>query len=277
MRLLVCSTEDVASKNIKARLMEEAAWTEKGEYAGSPVLRRGTDVMITIPELHLRADNIDQSAFQALGEKADTMVFLSRHRAESRIPTLTVHPIGNFGKADYGGREGTLVPAAPDLMTSLLRTLTREAKGLPFQVGLEVTHHGPYLETPTLFIEIGSSEDTWGNEDAARAVAHALLNVEVLEAPIAVGVGGGHYAPRFTEASLGKKVSFGHMIPNHVADPADDATMSRLLSMALQMSASAKLVYIHKKSMQRSRATHLKDLVRSLGAEPVDSSDLADL
>ncbi|MDD1748219.1 MAG: D-aminoacyl-tRNA deacylase, partial [Methanomassiliicoccales archaeon] len=94
------------------------------------------------------------------------MVFLSRHKAASGIPTLTAHPIGNFSKADFGGRPGTLVRSSPDMMTSTLRELQRNAAGLGFGVSFEVTHHGPYLEAPTMYIEIGSSEENWGNKDA---------------------------------------------------------------------------------------------------------------
>ena len=68
-------------------------------------------------------------------------------------------------------------------MTSLLRELKRRPPGCSFEVTYEVTHHGPYLETPTLFIEIGSSEATWGDRDAARAIARALTEVRVTECP----------------------------------------------------------------------------------------------
>jgi D-aminoacyl-tRNA deacylase len=205
------------------------------------------------------------------------VVFLSRHKAASGIPTLTVHPIGNYSKADLGGREGELVPALPDMMTSALRDLRANAAGLGFQVSFEVTHHGPYLETPTMYIEIGSAEGQWGHEGAAEAIARTLLSPNLVMAPKAIGVGGGHYAPRFSEVVATKRVSFGHMIPNHFADKADDEALTRAMAKAMERSEGARLVYIHKKSMSRSRATHIRDLVRGMGVEAVDSSDLQDL
>lgn len=277
MRLLLCSISDEASVNIKERLLEKASWSESGGFRGHQVLKHDNDLLVTIEHIHLYADNIDKAVSDATGFEFESVVFLSRHKAASGIPTLTVHPIGNFNKADYGGRPETLVPSAPDMMTSTLRSLQKGAHGLPFQVSFEVTHHGPYLETPTMYIEIGSDEKNWENLEAAQAIASALIESEVTRAPRVIGIGGGHYAPRFTEVVVAKKVSFGHMIPNHSIDTADDETMKKVILMALGKSAGAKLVYIHRKSMARSRATHIKELVTSLGASVIDSSEMDEL
>ncbi|MDD1756619.1 MAG: D-aminoacyl-tRNA deacylase [Methanomassiliicoccales archaeon] len=274
MRLLLCSASDAASVNIRDALMEMEGWVEEGALQGQPCYRRGGDLLATIQEVHLFADDVDVAVSSACGVPIDKVVFLSRHKAASGIPTLTVHPIGNFSKADLGGRPSTLVKASPDMMTSALRDLTRNAQGLGFQVSFEVTHHGPYLESPTMYIEIGSSEAYWGNKDAARAIAATLLRPNLVEAPKAIGIGGGHYAPRFSEVVATKRISFGHMIPNHFADHADDDTLRAAVAMALEKSDGAKLVYIHKKSMSRARATHLRHLVESMSARAIDSSDL---
>lgn len=276
MRLLVNSLEDQASVNIRDELVALGGWEGSGTFEGVPALSRGNEVLITIPGLHLHADHLDDRVEEALGRRPDEVVFLSRHRAASGQRSLTVHPIGNWNKADYGGREGELVPAAPDLMTSLLRELKRQAAGLQFEVTYEVTHHGPWLDTPTLFIEIGSSEATWGDRDAARAIARSLLEVQVRECPKAMGIGGGHYAPRFTEVSLAKKISFGHMLPNHALDLKDQDDLAAKIGRGMEQSG-ASLVYIHRKSMKRSEATMVSKLVADLGYRVVDSSDLEDL
>jgi D-aminoacyl-tRNA deacylase len=277
MRLLLCSESDVASVNIRDALLGIEGWTEEGALQGRPCFRRGSDLLATVQEVHLFADDVDSVVSRSCGVGIDRVVFLSRHKAASGIPTLTVHPIGNFSKADFGGRPFTLVKASPDMMTSALRDLTRNAQGLGFQVSFEVTHHGPYLEAPTMYIEIGSSEEYWGSKDAAQAIAVTLLHSHHVEAPKAIGIGGGHYAPRFSEVVATKRISFGHMIPNHFADHADDDTLKSVVAMALDKSEGAKLVYIHKKSMSRARATHLRHLVESMGAKAIDSSDLEDL
>ncbi len=278
MRLLVCSLEDSASVNIRDRLVESANWKEQGCFQDRPVLMHGNDALVTIEERHLFADNIDQRVTDATNLDVECVVFLSRHKAASGIPTLTVHPIGNFAmKAEFGGKPGMLVRSAPDLMTSLLRSMQTNASGLGYQISFEVTHHGPSLSTPTLYIEIGSSEAQWPDVKAGEALARSLLGVEILKATKVIGLGGGHYAPRFSEAALTKKVSIGHMISNHFADSANDEELVLAVRKALDASDGADLVYIHKKSMARSRATHLKGLIRQIGADVVDSSGLEDL
>lgn len=276
MRLLVCSTEDNASVNIRDSLLRSGEWSPSGELEGAPIHRKGELAMITVPRLHLFCDDMDQEVADVLGRRPSEVVFLSRHKAASGQRSLTVHPIGNWGAAEYGGRERTLVPAAPHLMTSLLRQLKKEAAGLDFEVTFEVTHHGPYLATPTLFIEIGSSEATWGSIDAADAIARSLQNVKVVPHQAAIGIGGGHYAPRFTEASLGKKVSFGHMLPNYAIDLGDLSDLGEKVRMGME-SSGAHIAYIHRKSMKRSEATAVAKVVADLGYETVDSSDLGDL
>lgn len=273
MRLIICSMKDEASVNIADALRSLVGWTEKGEFNGGPVLCHGDLCMISIDELHIYAEGVDAEAEKALGRKADEVVFLSRHKAASGKPSLTVHPIGNWSKAEYGGRDGTLTPAAPHLMTSLLRRMKAEASELPYDVVFEVTHHGPLLTTPTIFIEIGSDESSWGDRDAAAALARSILGVKVEEFPVAIGIGGGHYAPRFSEVSLTRRVSFGHMLPAYAMDLSDRESVSRSIAMAMDASGT-KTAYVHKKSMKRSEASIVSSLVRDLGGEVVDSSDL---
>ncbi|MEM0449400.1 MAG: D-aminoacyl-tRNA deacylase [Methanomassiliicoccales archaeon] len=272
MRLLLSSSTDVASLGIRDALLARSGWQTIAQFHGSPVFRRGEDILATSSSNHLFHDEIDKEFEMNINQNIDELVFLSRHKAVSEIPTLTVHAIGNFGNADYGGREGVLVESMPDAMTSALRQLVSSAKGLEFQVSFEVTHHGPYISKPAMFIEIGSSERQWSNKEAAEAIARTLLETRTLSSPKVIGIGGGHYAPRFTELALAKKVSFGHMIPNHFVDICDDNSLRRAIELALERTERANLVYIHKKSMSRARATHIKRMVKEMGVEVVDSS-----
>jgi D-aminoacyl-tRNA deacylase len=275
MRLLLSSLEDIASINIRDRLLEAATWEGVGCYEGNPAYVRGDDVLVTIDGTHLFADDVDIRVSEEMGLSIGRVLFLSRHKAASGIPTLTVHPIGNYAQADYGGRTAELVPSDPTLMTALLLQLSEKAKGLPFQVSFETTHHGPWLSVPTTYIEIGSSEATWGHVGAAQAIASAILEAEPLNDPIAIGVGGGHYAPRFSEVSLSKRICFGHMLPNHFIEKEDDALALDRMGKAAKASRS-DIVYVHRKSMSRSRATQIKGLALSLGLRVMDSQDLED-
>jgi D-aminoacyl-tRNA deacylase len=276
VRLHVCSLEDQASVNIGESLQELGRWQEVAMFEGHPVLGAGSLLLATIDTMHLKADAIDRRFTESTDITPDEVVFLSRHRAASGKPSLTVHPIGNYGAADYGGRPGELVPAAPELMTDLLRRLKEEAKGLQYEVTFEATHHGPYLETPTLFIEIGSDETTWGDREAGEAIASSLFKVEPSVAPRAIGVGGGHYAPRFTEIAMSKRISFGHMLPNYAMDLGDPAALERRIQIAMDRSNTNR-AYVHQRSMKRSEATMVSALIEKMGGEVIGSSDLLDL
>jgi D-aminoacyl-tRNA deacylase len=275
MRLLLSSLEDIASLNIRDRLLESTTWKDIGSFQGHTAHLHGDDVLVTIGSSHLFSDDLDVQVSEGLGLPIDRALFLSRHKSASGIPTLTVHPIGNYAHAGYGGRSGELVPSDPALMTALLLKLSEKAAGLPFQVSFETTHHGPWLSVPTTYIEIGSSEATWGHIGAAQAIASAILEAEPLVGPVAIGVGGGHYAPRFSEVSLSKRICFGHMIPNHAIEKEEDPIAMERMGKAAKAS-KADMVYIHRKSMSRSRATQIKEIALSLGLRAVESKDLED-
>jgi len=282
MFLLVASTEDLASMGIKKALMASLAWDEKGTFEGHPTLNttEGTGAtLVTINKHHLDVDDIDKTVSAALRIPApSTVVYLSRHRSESGLRTLTVHPIGCYGKADYGGKEGTLVPSAPGPMTHALRLIHERTKAreLDFKVSFETTHHGPYLETPTFYIEIGSEEKAWAEVPPAEVLASVVL--DVIKAapddkdPVAIGVGGGHYAPRFTDLARKKRISFGHMVPGYALEKATEEA----LAQAYKKTPRVSLVYFHRKALKGAEYDRLKTIFESMGLETVREDDLED-
>jgi D-aminoacyl-tRNA deacylase len=270
-RLIVCSTCDVSSVNIRDCLFRMKRWEDIGTDGKNTVRASGEDTMITIPELHIYAESVDDEA-RRFGVKFDDVVFLSRHKAASGVPTLTVHPIGNYNAADFGGAAETLVKSSPELMTDALRIISaRDTPG--FEVSFEVTHHGPFVDTPSMFIEIGSDETMWPNMRAAEILAHAVLTSKKNDHPNVIGVGGGHYAPRFTEIADTHEVNFGHMLPNYAFKDHDEDGMMRMVRMAAE-STDTRLIYIHRKSMKRSEESRLSDMISSYGYETVSSKDL---
>lgn len=271
--MIVTSSEDNASMNIRARLLERDRWTEGGEFDSHPVLANGDFKMVQVDRIHLEEDFIDERFEKAAGEKPEVVIFASRHRAESRIPTLTVHPVGNYSSADFGGRPTTLSWAHPAFMTSALRSMAVEAHGMGFNVSFETTHHGPVLGSPAFYIEIGSFEELWGREDAAEAIAASVLAIRDDGYPVVLGVGGGHYAPRFTDIALGRKASIGHMAANYALDSLNED----LISQMSERSGGAKLVYFHKKSMPKQKYRELRERFGTLGIEEVSSEDFEPL
>ena len=225
--VLIASTEDPASENIKKSLLEQSNWNEKEHFQDSPIFQHTQmkDVLIiTIQDKKIFHENIDKEIENDLGIKPKQAIFLSRHTSKMGQPSLTVHPLGNYGKAEFGGKTKTLVRSSPRLMTELLRLIKKNAKqtNLDYKVCYEVTHHGPYLDIPTIFVEVGSTEKEWNQMEPATVIAKSLLKLLQSyryeqdmpnDIPVLIGIGGGHYAPRFTDVILEKNAAFGHIIP----------------------------------------------------------------
>lgn len=216
--LLLVSRADDASVTIRDALLDEGGWEDAGTFRALPVRRRGDFLMAEVEPLHVRCERVDDE-LRAAGLAFDAIMVASRHRAQSGKPSLTVHPIGNYGAADHGGEPGRLTPAAPVLMSRVLRRLQAEANGLRHAVTLEATHHGPLLDTPTCFVEIGTDESAWRDPALGRRVARAMLAATTPqagdEAPVLVGIGGSHYAPRFGDLVKQRKANFGHLVPSY--------------------------------------------------------------
>lgn len=270
-RLLICSEHDISSVNMRAQLLSKNEWEDQGSDGRNSYCVCGNDVMLSTPDIHIHADDIDDVA-KKFGIAVDDMIFMSRHKAASAIPTLTVHPIGNYKSADLGGKVGTLVKATPALMTDALRKIA-VMNDTEHEVSFEVTHHGPYVNVPTMFIEIGSDESRWGDIHAAEILANVITMMEKNGYPNVVGIGGGHYAPRFTEISLKYKINFGHMIPNYQLENSSDDDIIRMLRLATEGTLT-KMVYIHKKAIKKSEVMHISDLIESIGLEIISSKDL---
>ncbi len=267
MRVLVVNRADNASTNIRDRLLEhdDGHWADTGStFRGHPMHQRGYDIMLEVdgPTITDEALSDDLAQF---GWPIDAVWFLSRHRAASGQPSLTVHPIGNPQDAKFGGRPGTLSTSAPRDMGALLRRLQhhRDEQDLPHEVTYEATHHGPFMQQPSLFVEIGSDESWYDDEPSAQALASAVIDVLDGEGriggPVLVGVGGGHYTPRWTKMALAGEADFGHMLAGYAVDADDPGAAHALFDQAMQRTPGPDALEWDKKGLKGPQ----KDVVRA--------------
>jgi D-aminoacyl-tRNA deacylase len=242
--------------------------------------------MVTLKDLTIKHENIEQELKQILKIKPRQVIYISRHRSKTGEPTLTTHPIGNYGKAEYGGKSRKLTPSAPRLMTQLLRIIKKNTKieKAYHQVCFEVTHHGPYLSVPTLFTEVGSDQHEWEKEKPAEIIAKSLIELFdnyqdeqdlPRDIPVIIGIGGGHYAPRFTDIALSKKVAFGHMIPSYQIEAGN--INEEILKHTLEATPNLEGVYIHKKALKKSQVTEYKKWFQNVDIPIISSKELIDL
>lgn len=169
-------------------------------------------------------------------------------------------------------------------MTHLFRIIKKNAELAKtyHQICFEVTHHGPYMRIPTLFAEVGSTEEEWNKKAPAKIIGKSVI--ELLkqyryeedmpkDIPVFIGIGGGHYAPRFTDVVLEKKAAFGHMIPTYQIKNIND----EILTKALEATPNANGVYIHKKSLKKSQVTEYRKWFEEKNIPVISSKELKDL
>jgi len=284
--VLLASTEDPAGSNIKQQLLELKPWNPQGTIFRQDYYTLDENkniLLITIPDRTIFHDNIDKEIIHHLGIHPTQIIVLSRHSSKAEKPSLTVHPIGNYYTAEFGGKNQTLVLSSPRFMTDLLRRIKPAAQeaDLAYDVCFEVTHHGPYLETPTLYVEVGSTEKQWTNPIPANIIATCLI--QLLEKaqfehdmpddiPVYIGIGGGHYAPRFTDIIFEKRVAFGHMIPSYHTK--SDHITKEMLAQAITKTPNASGVYLHKKYLKKSHVTEFKNWCDELQIPVVSSTTM---
>jgi D-aminoacyl-tRNA deacylase len=287
--LLIASKVDPASVNIKKCLLEQTKWDKIDTFHDNPVYQHSTMdevIIITINDKKITHENLEKEVEEKLQIKPRQAIFISRHRSKTGEPTLTVHPIGNYGEAQFGGKARMLSESSPKLMTHLLRIMKKNAEEakLYHKICFEVTHHGPHMTIPTLYAEVGSTEEEWDKKEPASIIAKSVL--ELLEQyrfeedlpddiPVIIGIGGGHYAPRFTDIVLQKKVAFGHMIPSYHIDAGN--IDSEMFKKALKATPNVRGVYIHKKSLKKSLVTEYRQWFQSQGVPVISSNDLPEL
>ncbi|PSQ08559.1 hypothetical protein BRC95_03265 [Halobacteriales archaeon QS_5_68_33] len=281
MLAVVVSRADSASLHIGERLREVADWTEHDDPTrpdadgGGTVYRSGRwaadaaeddrDAPIELREfdaLHLETEGV-ADAFGRVAEgperSPDLLVFASRHAGETG-PLLTAHHTGNVGPAAFGGADGAFARACPNAHRRVLDALAEHAPGR-YEVGMECTHHGPTdVGAPSMFVELGSGEDEWQDPAGARAVARAIRDLRGVDPDLPaesaddsgsgtgerrhlVGVGGGHYAPRFERVARETDWAVGHVAADWALDELDDAgsgTDRAVLRAAFRESAATR-------------------------------------
>src|SRR5713226_3335641 len=89
VRFFVASEADEASRNQRDALRLIASWEPDVTFSGRPSWRWRDTRLVTIPEPHLYRDHLDRDLEEAFGQRAELVVYLSKHVSESRRPSLT--------------------------------------------------------------------------------------------------------------------------------------------------------------------------------------------
>ena len=231
---------------------------------------------------HLYLEGVDELVAEITGELPAFIIFPSKHSSDMKIKSLTIHPTGKFREAEFGGKEGEFSGSTPYYQSFALRTLNTLWKGFPssmeglfrdvgelskgrlkdFSVSFEATHHGPLVKTPAFFIEIGSTETEWELRKPAMLLAAVIYRTirewkagsqgraksdEVVERRVGIGVGGGHYTPRFTKFTIQENYDFGHIVPGYACERLNGTLCRKLL----EGTPGARTIFVHGKKNRK--------------------------
>ena len=172
-------------------------------------------------------------------------IFLSKHRSESGIPTLTCHCTGNYANNPYGGNPRELAISYPYLQKRYLQEINNAKPSLThYEIVIEASHHGPTsLKKPVLFIEIGSAERQWVDKNAASIVCNCLLGV--LESglgqckKVGICLGGTHYPFKFNKLLLESEFGIAAVAPRYNLESVDKDMLNQMIAKSIE-----KVTYI---------------------------------
>jgi len=264
MILIVASTTDIAGMNITQKLLDHYNFEKLSEtFHGNPVYSKRVQNQ-EVKMLFIK-EEIVKTQFITDFFTPQLLVFISRHASISGIPTLSVHTPGNLAEAELGGlpRKVSISPASAMKDTLLEMSRLREEMRLNYEVSYECTHHGPSLNVPTMFAELGSSLKQWKDTKAAEAVAHSVMAAVSKRSsyPTALGIGGPHYNEKFTRIALSTPTAFGHIIPKYAIPQVDAEIIKQCVEKTMETVESAILDWKGIKGADKDRLIATLDKV----------------
>ncbi len=258
MYTIVVSEMDVAGLNMKYRLLENFSFKESEKvFDKNPVFKFKEFELVTINSNQVFADFLNEL-------ETDFVIFASKHSSKAGVSSLTCHAPGNWGVALFGGKPATLCNTSAFLLRNYFFALIekKEEHSLnEFKVDLEVTHHGPFFSKPCVFVELGSNETGWRNEEAALAVCETVLEKTSFksDAVPVIGLGGTHYASEFSKLVLRQNFAFSHICPKYALQFFDQKMLEQVFEKSIERPNMVILDYKGLGSEKRRIVDLLKD------------------
>jgi len=260
--LIITSTEDKASMNIRSKLLNSKLFKFSKvnfNWKSNAVFKFGKFLEDNVKNDYLIENKIflgltdermiflDNLSLNESEINPDLLIIASRHVSQTARPALLIHTTGNWSSdSSFGGKSRALSKTSALLHKSGFISLFEEANNqnlLNFAVDIEVTHHGPtQLEKPLVFIELGSSKKEWNNDRAGKIVTNAIINTifkylhfqNSTEQLIGLGFGGTHYAPNFNRLIKDKNIALSFICPKYYIQELNKDLISIMIQNTLE-------------------------------------------
>ena len=184
--------------------------------------------MPQIPIIELKketiySEDINEKNYPEL-KNIDFLVFACTHKSKKGEPSLCLHSAGNWRSAELGGQDGKACPTSSYVLKYLFQKLHENVENNQkvkekYNITLEATHHGPLIDIPSCFIELGSLENEWKDEKAARVLAESIISLQDFKKQDnwipCIAIGGTHYCSNFNKIQLNSKYAISHIIPKY--------------------------------------------------------------
>ena len=239
--VLVASIRDPASAVMADYLQRNRGFKAVGERSAMKEESLDSVNHKTI-KLHISSESLLYlEELDGVYPEAKSFVFLSKHKSESAIPTLTCHCTGNFGENSYGGNPREIAISWPYLQKLYLVTLDQlKSTILPYEITIEATHHGPTgLKKPVLFVELGSSKVQWHDAKAATLICDSVLSV--LESSshgqcskVCIGLGGTHYPTKFNRFLIESEFGLAAVASKHNLQSVDETMLNQMIVKSVE-------------------------------------------
>ncbi|MBU2589802.1 MAG: hypothetical protein KJ939_05080 [Nanoarchaeota archaeon] len=207
---IIVSKKDKAGMTIKDALLELYDFNDYKTYWQHENIK-----LYEVEQESIHCEDIDKIII------ADYFIFATKHKSEAGKNSLSVHVPGNWGKAELGGKDKTLCLAPASLLKEMFLELNEQGKDLDYEITLETVHHGPCVEKPVMFIEIGSSEGQWKDKKAGNVISRTIMNVlsrEIKTYKTVIGLGSSHYPQPFNKLLLRTEYAIGQICPKYQMD-----------------------------------------------------------
>jgi len=178
-------------------------------------------IIIELKKDSIYSDDLNEKNYPEL-KSIDFIVFATKHKSEKGNPSLSLHAPGNWRDADFGGKAGKICSTSAFVLKYLFQQLNKistQENLKDYQITLECTHHGPLIDLPCCFIELGSSEKQWNEKQPAKVLAKTIASLQNYKPDKswipAIGIGGKHYCPNFNKLQLTSNYAISHIIPEY--------------------------------------------------------------
>jgi len=237
---------------------------------------------------YLYLTNEDVSKIQEKIKDKCEFLIISTHRSETqKIDTISIHVCGNFNKNELGGEKQKLSLAYLDAFDFLYKAIAEDKeKPNTLEFFIEATHHGPSLDIPVLYYEIGPNDNAYNNKEYQEYYIKKLIEYLTLHPKTSsehyVLIGAPHYLDtkmvnnikaKMKEKNNKDNVFFSHIIPKYSLNDIlelSDNELENIFTEVIDKSQTEKLILNKEYMKSLTRITSILDNLKKNRKKGID-------